>query len=130
MTARVWTVIVFTLLVATSSLAQDLGAHFRKIADGIYVQSAREVNSNVGIILTTEGVVLIDSGQTLIDTREVADAVKKLTPLPVELLVPQLASPSTTHLPEARPEGKAAPEAPQQPAEGAKVVALETFRKK
>ena len=40
------------------------------------------------------------------------------------------ASPSTTHLPEARPEGKAAPEAPQQPAEGAKVVALETFRKK
>src|SRR5688572_4329822 len=87
MTARVWTVVVSTLLVATFSLAQDLGPHFRKIADGIYVQSAREVNSNVGIILTTEGVVLIDSGQTLIDTREVADAVKKLTPLPVRYII-------------------------------------------
>ena len=64
---RVWMVGVAALSVATPSLAQDLGPHFRKISDGIYVQSAREVNSNVGIILTSEGVVLIDSGQTLID---------------------------------------------------------------
>jgi len=29
---------------ATSMWAQDLGPHFRKIKEGIYVQSAREVN--------------------------------------------------------------------------------------
>jgi cyclase len=84
---RVWIVGVVALSVATPSLAQNLGPHFRKISDGVYVQTAREVNSNVGIILTSEGVVLIDSGQTLIDTREVAEAVKKLTPLPVKYIV-------------------------------------------
>jgi len=67
--------------------AQDLGPNFRKIKEGIYVQSAREVNSTVGIVLTTEGVVLIDTGQTLVDTRQVADAVKKLTPLPVRFVI-------------------------------------------
>ena len=82
---RVWMVGVAALSAATPALAQDLGPHFRKISDGIYVQTAREVNSNVGIILTSEGVVLIDSGQTLIDTREVAEALKKLTPLPVSI---------------------------------------------
>ena len=87
MTTRVWPVVVSTLLAAAPSTAQDLGLHFRKIADGIYVQSAREVNSNVGIILTSEGVVLVDSGQTLVDTRQVAEAVKKLTPLPVRYIV-------------------------------------------
>jgi len=72
---------------ATSMWAQDLGPHFRKIKEGIYVQSAREVNSNVGIILTKEGVVIIDTGQTPIDSREVQEAVKKLTNLPVRLVL-------------------------------------------
>ena len=67
--------------------AQDLGPNVRKIKEGIYVQSAREVNSTVGIVLTTEGVVLIDTGQTLVDTRQVAEAVKKLTPLPVRFVI-------------------------------------------
>jgi len=67
--------------------AQDLGPKFRKIKEGIYVQSAREVNSTVGIVLTTEGVVLIDTGQTLVDTRQVAEAVKKLTPMPVRFVI-------------------------------------------
>lgn len=67
--------------------AQDLGPHFRTVADGIYVQTAREVNSNVGIVLTSDGVVLIDSGQTLIDAREVMAAVRTLTPLPIRYLI-------------------------------------------
>ncbi|MGH9254084.1 MAG: MBL fold metallo-hydrolase [Vicinamibacterales bacterium] len=87
MTMRAGTVVASALLLATPSWAQDLGPHFRKIADGIYVQTAREVNSNVGIILTSDGVVLIDSGQTPIDTREVAEVVKKLTPLPVKYII-------------------------------------------
>lgn len=71
-------------------LAQDLGPHFTKIKDGIYVQTAKsapQANSNSGIILTSEGVILIDTGQTAIDSREVAAAVKKLTSQPVRFII-------------------------------------------
>ena len=78
---------VLAMLSGGVSAAQDLGPNFRKIKEGIYVQSAREVNSTVGIVVTSEGVVLIDTGQTLVDTRQVADAVKKLTPLPVRFVI-------------------------------------------
>ncbi len=76
------------LLLLTSPLgAQDLGPAFRKIKEGIYVQSSREVNSTSTIVLTSEGPVIIDTGQTLIDSREVLAAVKKLTPLPVRMVI-------------------------------------------
>jgi cyclase len=76
------------LALMTSSLrAQDLGPGFRKIKDGIYVQSSREVNSTSTIVLTSEGPVIIDTGQTLIDSREVLAAARKLTPLPVRLVI-------------------------------------------
>jgi len=55
-------VLAYLAVFASSARAQDLGPHFRKIKEGIYVQSAQELNSNCGIILTQEGVVLIDSG--------------------------------------------------------------------
>jgi cyclase len=67
--------------------AQDLGPHFKKVADGIFVESASEASSNCGIILTNAGVVLIDSGYRSSDAQEVSAAVKKLTPLPILFLV-------------------------------------------
>ena len=67
--------------------AQDLGPHFKKIKDGIYVQVGEEGNSNCGIIVTSEGVVLVDSGDTPIDSREILAAVKKLTNQPIRFLV-------------------------------------------
>jgi hypothetical protein len=66
--------------------APQAGPNIQKIADGIYVQRAREVNSNSGIIITSEGVVVVDTGQTPIDTHEVLDAVRSLTPLPVRFV--------------------------------------------
>jgi cyclase len=76
------------LLTLTPSLsAQDLGPHFRRIKEGIYVQSSREVNSTSSIVLTEEGVVIIDTGQTLIDSHEVMQAVRKLTNLPVRMVI-------------------------------------------
>jgi len=72
---------------AATTWAQDLGPQFKKIKDGIYVQSAREFNSNAGIIVTSEGVVLVDSGHNPTDSRAVMEAVKKLTPLPVRFLI-------------------------------------------
>ena len=67
--------------------AQDLGPQFQKIKDGIYVYVGKNLNSNCGIVLTEEGVVLIDSGHNPTDSRAILAAVKKLTPLPVRLLI-------------------------------------------
>jgi len=67
--------------------AQDLGPQFRKIKDGIYVYVGKEFNSNAGVVLTEDGVVLIDSGHNPTDSRAILDAVKKLTSLPVRFLI-------------------------------------------
>ena len=85
--ARILVLMTSLTLGASSMWAQDLGPHFRKIKEGIYVQSAREVNSNSGIVLTKEGVVIIDTGQTPTDSREVEAAVRKLTALPVRVVI-------------------------------------------
>jgi cyclase len=75
-------------LIWTATLAaQDLAPNIRKIKDGIYVYVGRNFNSNCGIVLTQDGVVLIDSGHNPTDSRAILDAVKKLTPLPVRFLI-------------------------------------------
>lgn len=75
------------LVLATSALAQDLGPKFKKVRDGIFVYSDKLNDANVTIILTQEGVVLIDTGQTPSDSHVVLAAVKKLTPLPVRYII-------------------------------------------
>jgi len=77
----------FSLLFGRVLSAQDLGPQIKKIKDGIYVYVGKEFNSNCGIILTQEGVVLIDSGHNPTDSRAILDAVRKLTPLPVRYLI-------------------------------------------
>src|SRR5215207_9288061 len=70
-----------------STPAQDLGPQIKKLGEGIYVYIGKNYNSNTGIILTQDGVVLIDSGHAPTDSRAVAEAVKKLTPMPVRFLI-------------------------------------------
>src|SRR5438128_1307844 len=41
--------------------AQDLGPQIRKLEDGVYVYVGKNFNSNCGIVLTQEGVVLSES---------------------------------------------------------------------
>ena len=67
--------------------AQDLGPHFKKIAEGIFVRAAKPADSSAAIILTSEGVVLIDSGHNPPDSIALSQAIKKLTPLPVRYLI-------------------------------------------
>src|SRR5216684_1564362 len=43
------------------AFAQDLGPQIRKLEDGVYVYVGKNFNSNCGIVLTREGVVLIDT---------------------------------------------------------------------
>jgi cyclase len=64
-----------------------LGPNIRKIKDGIYVYVGTNFNSNCGIVITQEGVVLIDSGHNPTDSRAIFDAVKKLSPLPIRFLL-------------------------------------------
>jgi cyclase len=79
--------VAFCLVLVSSLFAQDLGPHIKKIKEGIYVENPAETSSNCGIILTSEGVILIDSGTTPVDSRLVLAAVKKLTPLPIRFLI-------------------------------------------
>src|SRR6516164_4896469 len=74
-------------VMSASAFAQDLGPQFKKFGDGIYVYVGQNFKSNTGIILTQDGVVLIDSGHEPTDSRAVMDAVKKLTPMPVRFLI-------------------------------------------
>ncbi len=74
-------------LLVGAAPAQDLGPQIKKLADGVYVYVGKDFNSNCGIVLTQEGVVLIDSGHNPTDSRAIAEAIKKLTPLPVRFLI-------------------------------------------
>src|SRR5271169_4010867 len=75
------------LLFASSLRAQDLGPGFQKIQDGIYAESTDPIHSNCGIVVTNEGVVLIDSGFYPSDGLAVRNAVKKLTSQPIRFLI-------------------------------------------
>lgn len=79
---------VASLLLFVSYLpAQELGPHFRQIKDGIFVRAEKPADSNATIILTQDGVVLIDSGHNPPDSFAVQKAVKQLTSQPVRLLI-------------------------------------------
>ncbi len=75
------------LVIAGSARAQDLGPQITKLTDGVYVYVGKNYNSNSGIVLTNDGVVLIDSGHNPTDSRAILDAIKKLTPMPVRFLI-------------------------------------------
>jgi cyclase len=75
------------LMFIGGAAAQDLGPRVKKLADGVYVHTGKGFDSNSGIILTDEGVVVVDTGQNAIESREVMAAIKKLTPMPVRLVI-------------------------------------------
>jgi cyclase len=79
--------LVASLAFAGSAPAQDLGPQVKKLADGVYAFVGNNFNSNAGIVLTQDGVVLIDSGHNPVEARKLLDVVKKLTPMPVRLLI-------------------------------------------
>lgn len=67
--------------------SQDLGPHFKRLKEGIFVYAQNPADSNATIILTSEGVVLIDSGHRPPDSVALAEALKKLTSQPVRYLI-------------------------------------------
>ena len=79
--------VFYLLFVASHLLAQDLGPYFKKIKDGIYVYAQKPADSNAGVIVTQEGVVLIDSGHNPPDSQAILKAVKQLTSQPIRFLI-------------------------------------------
>ena len=77
----------FFLLSAANLPGQDLGPHFKNIKEGIFVRAEKPLDSNAAIILTEEGVVLIDSGHNPPDSHALMKAVKQLTQQPVRFLI-------------------------------------------
>jgi hypothetical protein len=59
-------------VMSAPTFAQDLGPQIMKFGDGIYAYVGKNFKSNTGIILTQDGVVMIDSV-----SRAVMDAVKR-----------------------------------------------------
>ena len=80
-------VVAFCLFLATQLTAQELGPHFKKIKDGIFTYAEKVNDPNCTIILTQDGVVLIDSGNNPPDSLAVMKAIKQLTPQPVRYLI-------------------------------------------
>jgi len=82
------TLAIFALFVSIgSAFPQDLGPQVRKLTDGIYVYVGKDFYSNSGIVLTRDGVVLIDTGQNPIESRAILDVVRKLTSMPVRFVL-------------------------------------------
>ena len=79
--------IVTAFALSGAAFAQDLGPRVQKLADGVYVHTGKGFDSNSGIILTQEGVVVIDTGQNPVESRDIMDTVKKLTSMPVRLVI-------------------------------------------
>jgi glyoxylase-like metal-dependent hydrolase (beta-lactamase superfamily II) len=86
-TATATLALVASFACAAPAFAQDLGPNVRKLADGVYAFVGENFNSNAGIVLTQDGVVLIDSGHNPVEARKLMEVVKKLTPMPVRLLI-------------------------------------------
>jgi cyclase len=74
-------------LFTTPASSQNLGPHFNTLKEGIFVYAQNSADSNATIILTSEGVVLIDSGHRPPDSVAIAGALKKLTAQPVRYLI-------------------------------------------
>ena len=76
--------------------AQAVEVRFQKVAEGVYAfigetgprtESNEGLNANLGLVLTAEGAVLIDSGATFQGARQVHEAIRRVTPLPVRWVI-------------------------------------------
>src|SRR5262245_31159321 len=76
-----------SVVLGSAPFAQDLGPRVKQLAKGVYVHTGKGFDSNSGIILTDEGVIVIDTGQNPIESRDIADTVKKLTNMPVRFVI-------------------------------------------
>ena len=78
---------LFSFLSVNSLPAQDLGPGFHKVKDGIYVYAPDQTTTTCSMVVTQEGVVMIDSCNNPLDSRKMLAAVKKVTDKPIRFLI-------------------------------------------
>jgi cyclase len=76
-----------SFLFVNSIPAQDLGSGFHKVKDGIYVYAPDQTTTTCSMVVTQEGVVMIDSCNNPLDSRKMLAAVKKVTDKPIRFLI-------------------------------------------
>jgi cyclase len=77
----------YAFISAAGAQERDLGPQVKKLADGVYVHTGRGYESNAGIILTEEGVIVIDTGQNPYESRNIWATVRNLTSMPVRFVI-------------------------------------------
>jgi cyclase len=78
---------VFSLLAVGTLPAQDLGPGFHKVKDGIYVYAPDQTTTTCSMVVTQDGVVMIDSCNSPLDSSKMLAAVKKVTDKPIRFLI-------------------------------------------
>lgn len=82
------------LALAAPAHAQEV--RFEPVAEGVYAHvgdlggrtpANQGLNANIGLVLTSEGAVLIDSGATARSARRIHEAVRKVTSKPVKWVI-------------------------------------------
>jgi glyoxylase-like metal-dependent hydrolase (beta-lactamase superfamily II) len=86
--------VLFALLAATAAHAVEV--RFERAADGVYAfigeTGARTatnegLNANLGLVVTSDGALLIDSGATFEGARQIHEAVRRVTTQPVRWVI-------------------------------------------
>src|SRR5713101_9458916 len=62
-------------------------AEFRKVADDVYAFVGKRNDANALVVVTTQGVVLVDTGNNPPETRLLLDFIKSVTNQPVRYVV-------------------------------------------
>jgi cyclase len=78
---------LFSFLSVNSLSAQDLGPGFHKVKDGIYVYAPDQTTTTCSMVVTQEGVVIIDSCNSPLASRKLFEAVKQVTDKPIRFLI-------------------------------------------
>jgi len=77
-----------TLALGNSALAiTGEKAEFTKLADDVYAYIGKRNDANAMVIVTNQGVVLVDTGNSQPDTRDLAAKIKSVTDQPVRWVV-------------------------------------------
>jgi cyclase len=76
-----------SFLFVNSISAQDLGPGFHKVKEGIYVYAPDQTTTTCSMVVTQEGVVIIDSCNSPLASRKLFEAVKQVTDKPIRFLI-------------------------------------------
>jgi cyclase len=76
-----------TSSVSAARPAQEFSPGFHKVKDGIYTFAPDQTTTTCSMVVTTEGVLMIDSCNNSADSKKMLAAVKRVTDKPVRFLV-------------------------------------------